>query len=132
MATIIDNIGFSFSGIAGYVGLYFDSVATDGSVTGNLFLDDGSSIDIAGMYDSTTRNITFNNASFPGEILFTTFFSGQVFTTPDGSAALSIPGNWTEQELTFTRPSSIKGRRIAKVVSKSGMFVAYNPIRNPL
>ncbi len=130
MATIIDRMGFFLAGHPAYSGIYLDGAAPNGDVTGTL--SDAAGVEAAvihGSFDSASNAISFNNADFPGEILFTCFFTGQVFTSPDGTSAVGMAGEWHEQSFKVTQ---VGGKpKVTGFTNRSGMWLAYNPARNP-
>jgi hypothetical protein len=133
MATVIDQMSFSLFGRPNYIGINFDNVDVNGDVTGTIEDAAGNSGRIHGSFDSGSNKIRFNDASFPGEILFTTFFTGDVFTSPADGLVVGMSGSWHEQSFTFARvgDKTTVVRTVSGGVNQSGPWLATNPQRLP-
>jgi hypothetical protein len=53
---------------------------------------------LTGQYDASTNRITFNDARFPGQTLFVSFYTGYVMPTEEGGVC-AMAGTFTEQEI---------------------------------
>ena len=53
---------------------------------------------LTGQYDASTNQITFNDARFPGQTLFVSFYTGCVMPTGEGGVC-AMAGTFTEQEI---------------------------------
>lgn len=76
-------------------------VSANGSLDAAFVDNEGKQIAITGTYDQASNQLKFNDAQFPGEILFTTFFTGKAFVF--GGQILALAGTWTEQSLSFRK-----------------------------
>lgn len=114
------RLNYTLLGRPPYINLEFGDIAPDGQLLEASLFDGTNSVPINGFY--VQGALKFNDASFPGFILLTTFFMGQGFDSPDGQTVLALSGEWHEQTITFD-PT----RKVINVASVSGAWVAINP-----
>jgi hypothetical protein len=77
---------------------------------------------IHGTYNAATNQLLFNDAQFPGEILFTTLSTGYaILADNELGGVLGLAGTWQQQKLKFD-PS----RRIIEVETDNGGWFADN------
>lgn len=115
MANITGN--YALHGKPGYSGLTIVAVIA-GRLEAGLVDEQGTLNNIYGTYDDVTNQIVFNNASYPGEILFTTFFTGSAIFVPGTTDAFALAGTWHEQRLRFV------DRRIIQFENETGSWYA--------
>jgi hypothetical protein len=57
---------------------------------------------IHGTYNAATNQLLFNDAQFPGEILFTTFYTGYaILADNEVGGILGLAATWQQQKLKF-------------------------------
>src|SRR5258708_37876159 len=115
MANITGSYAFHGSG---YTGLEIVAVSS-GSGTLDAVLIDAqfNKTTIHGTYDAANNKIDFNDASFPGLVLNTIFFTGFAIVDPGTGEVIALAGTWGETIFHFD-PS----RKLVRVQRKNGAW----------
>jgi hypothetical protein len=108
---------YEFNGRPGYQSIRIDAVNA-GQLDASLIDDQNNESNIQGTYNDVTNQIVFNDASFPGEILFTNFFTGSAIFIPGTTDAFALAGTWWEQRL------KIEGHHIIGLERDTGSWWA--------
>ncbi len=112
---------YQIHGRSDYSALEIVSVSGSGALDASLIDPQSDKVTIHGTYDAATNKIDFNDATFPGNVLFTTFFTG--FAIIDGTGAVvALAGTWRELSLTF----DVSRRVVAHIHHDNGLWYADN------
>jgi hypothetical protein len=86
----------------GYVELRILGVDAAGRLSGSLHDAKGDQTGITGTYNDVTNQIVFNDASFPGDYFYTTFFTGSAIVVPTTTEVFALAGTWHQWRFQIT------------------------------
>jgi hypothetical protein len=101
--------------------MYISGISDTGALVGS----DINNIPINGNYNAATNAISFNDARWPGDRLFVSFYTGYVIPNEEGGAC-AMAGTYQEAELIFEEGGIGRDRDITAV--GPGLTVAYPTI----
>jgi hypothetical protein len=108
---------YTMNGRPGYKALQIVLVDAAGRLDAALVDDQNNTNTIHGTYDDVMNQIMFNDASYPGETLFTNFFVGSAIFIPGSTVAFALAGTWSEARIQI-----LPGRKLQPAFDRGSWY----------